>query len=114
MDVEVTMQATWTYNTYDIREGLKPGSDIFRFFMSVFENGEKKCNFCVWIKDDALARFDPSKDFEAIVSHGKAQWHQWVKQKLDDGDFRNRALKFEKNGQKEIDLSAMNHHVGVD
>ena len=108
------MQANWTYKTYEIREGLKPGSDTFRFFISVFENGEKKCNFCVWIKDDALARFDPSKDFETIVTHGKAEWHQWVKQKLDDGDYRNRALRFDKAGREEINLADMKTHVAVD
>ena len=71
------------------------------------DGDEKKCNFCVWIVDDALTRFDPSKDFNTIVTSRKDAWHKWVKEKIDDGDLRNRALKFEKAGQREIDLSEM-------
>ena len=105
------METTWTYKNFEIREGLKPGSKTFRYFFKVLEGGEKKCNYCVWIVDDALTRFDPSKDFNAIVASRKAAWHQWVKEKIDGGDFRNRALKFEKTGEQEINLSEMSEHV---
>ena len=64
--------------------------------------------------DDALSQFDPSKDFNAIVSSRKATWHQWVKEKIDGGDFRNRALKVGKAGQQEINLSDMSEHVKPD
>ena len=107
------MQNTWTYKNYEIKEGLKPGSKIFRYFFRVLEGGEKKCNYCVWILDDALTRFDPSKDFNAIVASRRAAWHQWVKEKIDGGDFRNRALKFEKAGEQEINLSEVSEHVSV-
>jgi len=105
------MQSAWTYKSFEIREGLKPGSRTFRYFFKVLESGERKCNYCVWIVDDALTRFDPSKDFNAIVASRKAAWHQWVKEKIDGGDFRNRALKFEKTGEQEINLSEMSEHV---
>lgn len=105
------MQNTWTYKNFEIREGLKPGSKKFRYFFKVLEGGEKKCNYCVWIVDDALTRFDPSSDFNAIVASHKAVWHQWVKEKIDGGDFRSRALKVEKAGQQEINLSEMQAHV---
>ena len=108
------MQQTWSYKNYDIKEGLKPGSEQFRYFFAVSEKGEKKCNYCVWIVDDALPRFNPSKDFGAIVSSEKDAWHAWVKQKIDAADFKNRALKFEKSGEKEIDLSEMEEHVKMD
>jgi hypothetical protein len=80
----------------------------------VSESGEKKCNYCIWIADDALSRFDSSRDFSSIVSSQIENWHDWVKEKIDDADFRNRALKFEKTGQKEIDLSEMTEHVDMD
>ena len=108
------MQTTWTYKKYEIKEGLKPGSKSFRYFFRILESGEKKCNYCVWIVDDALIRFDPSKDFDAIVASRKTIWHQWVKEKIDGGDFRNRALKLEKSGQQEINLSDISEHVTPD
>ena len=105
------MQPTWTYKNYEIKEGLKPGSKAFRYFYKVLENGEKKCNYCVWIVDDALTRFDSSKDFNAIVDSRKAAWQEWVKEKIDGSDFRNLALKLGKEGQQEINLSDMSDHV---
>ncbi len=108
------MQPTWTYKNYEIKEGLKPGSKSFRYFFKVLENGEKKCSYCVWIVDEALTRFHPSKDFNGIVESCKATWHQWVKDKIDSNDLRNRALKLEKEGQQEINLSDMSDHVTLD
>ena len=108
------MQKTWSHNNYEIKEGLKPGSSQFRYFFAVSESGEKKCNYCVWIMDEALSRFDQSKDFNSIVSSQKKIWHEWVKEKIEASDFRNRALKFEKTGKKEIDLSEMTEHVTMD
>ena len=108
------MQNPWTYKNFEISEGLKPGSKTFRYFFKVLESGQKKCNYCIWIVNDALTRFDPSKDFNAIVASRKDTWHQWVKAKIDGGDFRNRALKFEKAGEQEINLSDMSDHVTPD
>lgn len=108
------MDSTWTYKNFEIREGLKPGSKTFRYFFKVLESGEKKCNYCVWIVDDALTRFDPSKDFNAIVTCRKDSWHQWVKAKIDASDFRDRALKIEKSREQEIDLSNHSEHVTLD
>ena len=112
--MEYNMQTTWTYKDYEIEEGLKPGSKIFRYFFKVLENGEKKCKYCIWIVDDALARFDSSKDFNTIVASHKADWQQKVKEKIDGGDFRNRALKFGKESEEEINLSDMTDHVTPD
>ena len=108
------MQKTWSYKNYEIKEGLKPGSSQFRYFFSVSESGEKKCNYCVWIADDAISRFDQSKDFNSIVYFQAETWQEWVKEKIDAADFRNRVLKFEKAGEKEIDLSEMAQHVTMD
>jgi hypothetical protein len=105
------MQQPWTYKTFEIKEGLKPGSKIFRYFFRVFEGDQKKCNYCVWIVDDALVRFDPDGDFNTIAETQRAVWHQWIKKKIDSGDFRNRALKYEKTGEQEINLSEMSQHV---
>lgn len=104
------MQETWAYRNYEIKAGLKPGSKTFRYFFKVFDGSEKKCNFCVWIMDEALAGFDSSRDFDTIVASQKATWHQWVKDKIDGGDFRNRALKIEASGEQEINLSEMSAH----
>ena len=61
-----------------------------------------------------MSRFDPAKDFNSIVSSQIETWHEWVKEKIDAADFRNRALKFEKTGEKEIDLSQMAEHVRME
>jgi hypothetical protein len=108
------MQKSWSYKNYEIKEGLKPGSSQFRYFFVVSESGAKKCNYCVWIVDDALSRFDPAKDFNSIVSSQIETWQEWVKEKIDAAEFRNRALKFEKTSEKEIDLSEMTEHVTMD
>ena len=108
------MKNTWTYKSHEIQEGLKPGSKTFRYFFKILENGEKKCNYCVWIADDALGKFDPSKEFDGIIASNKAAWHQWVKEKIDNADFRNRALKLDLDGQHEINLSDMTDHIKPD
>ncbi|WP_372678963.1 hypothetical protein [Desulfosarcina sp.] len=108
------MQNAWNYKKFEIQEGLKPGSKTFRYFFKVLDSGQKKCNYCVWILDDALTRFDASKDFNAIVASRRDAWHEWVKAKIDDGDFRNRALKIEQSGEQEINLSDLSDHVTVD
>ena len=66
------------------------------------------------IAEDALGQFDPSKEFDAIVASRKTAWHQWIKGKIDDGDFQNRALKFEKEGHQEINLSDLKEHIKPD
>lgn len=108
------MQDKWTYKNFEIQEGLKPGSKMFRYFFMVSEKGEKKCNYCVWIVDEALDRFDPSGDFNAIAASRKASWQGWVREKIDGGDFRNRALKYEKAGEREINFSEMKAHVQME
>ncbi|MFH1249612.1 MAG: hypothetical protein V1715_00745 [bacterium] len=108
------MQKKWTYKNYEIEEGLKPGSATFRYFFAVSEKGKKKSNYCVWIKDDALFRFDQSKDFDTIISSQRENWEKWIKGKIDARDFQSRALKFDKTGETEINLSEMNGHVTMD
>ena len=108
------MEKTWSYKNCEIKEGLKPGSSQFRYFFAVSEGGEKRCNYCVWIVDEALSRFDQSKDFNSIVASQIETWHEWVKGKIAASDFRNRAIKFEKTGKKEINLSEMAQHVTME
>ena len=108
------MEKKWSYKGYEIEAGLKPGSTHFQYFFSVFKDNEKKCNYCVWIEDDALSRFDQKEDFEAIVAAKGEEWEGWVESHIDDGDFQSRVLKFEKGGKKEIDLSEMREHLSMD
>jgi hypothetical protein len=108
------MQKKWTYKNYEIEEGLKPGSQKFRYFFVVSEEGMKKSKYCVWIKDEALFRFDQSGNFDTIVSSQREKWIKWIKEKIDAQDFQNRALKFDKTGETEINLSEMNEHVTMD
>ena len=108
------MQKQWTYKNYEIQEGLKPGTKTFRYFFLVFENGIKKSNYCVWIKDDTLSRFDKSKNFDSIITSQRKNWSKWIKGKIDAQDFQNRALKYDKTGETEINLAEMNEHVTMD
>ena len=98
---------TWTYHDLQVEEGLKPTGEHFQYFFLVSEGGEKKCNYCVWIDDDALSRFAPSRAFEEIASSQREDWSQWVQGKIDQGDFRDLVLKLEKTGQKEVKLGEM-------
>ena len=108
------MEKEWEYKNLKVKAGLKPGSKHFQYFFVVSEGDRKKCNYCVWIEDEALSDFDAAKSFETIVaSHGEA-WNQWVKEKIDGSDFRNVVLKFDKNGKQEIDLKEMDKKLSMD
>ena len=107
------MENEWSYKNYQIRDGLKPGSPHFQYFYVVSEQATKKCNYCVWIVDEALTRFDQSKDFASIVSSKRETWNTWVKGKIDAGDFGNKVLKYDRDGEKEIELSEMTAHLSM-
>lgn len=108
------MQKTWSYKNFEISEGLKPGSTTFRYFFAVSGKGGVKCHYCVWIADEALSRFDSSKNFEAILSAHRETWRRWVEEKIDAADFRSRALKFDRSGEQEINLSDMKQHIAME
>jgi hypothetical protein len=108
------MENKWVYKNYEIKEGLKPGAKHFQYFYLVTEGGEKKCNYCVWIEDDALSRFDPSKNFDTVVASQREDWNKWVKEKIDADDFRNVVLKVEEEGQREVDLAEMGKHLSME
>jgi len=108
------MNKQWKYNNYEIQEGLKPGSNKFRYFFIVSENNKKKSNYCVWIKDEALSHFDESNNFDTIISSQRENWIDWIKEKIDTQDFQNRALVFDKAGKTEINLSEMDAHITMD
>jgi len=108
------MENQWSYKNCHIKDGQKPESKHFQYYYVVSEGSQKKCNYCVWIVDEALSRFDKSRDFSAIASTQRAVWNKWVKGKIDAGDFRNKVLKFEKDGEKEIDLSEMAESLSMD
>ena len=107
------MENEWSYKKYQIRDGLKPGSPHFQYFYVVSEQAKKKCNYCVWIVDEALTRFDQSGDFASIVFSQKEIWNKWVKGKIDAGDFGNKVLKYDRDGEKEIELSEMTAHLSM-
>ena len=107
------METKWTYKNYEIREGLKPGSSKFQYFFIVSEKDIKKSRYCVWIKDDALSRFDQSQNFDTIIASQRNSWERWIKEKIDAEDFQNLALKFDKTGKTEIKLSEMKEHVTI-
>jgi hypothetical protein len=97
----------WQHRNVEIEEGLKPGSKHFQYFFLVKEGGKKKCNFCIWIDDESLPHFAPTKDFQAIAYSLREEWKKWVEEKIDQGDFRNLVLKLEKKGSRVINLSEM-------
>jgi hypothetical protein len=107
------MENKWSYKDLQIRDGLKPGSPHFQYFYVVSEQEKKKCNYCVWIVDEALTRFDQSRDFASIVSSQREIWNKWVKGKIDAGDFGNKVLKYDSDGEKEIELSEMTTHLSM-
>lgn len=107
------MEKEWSYKNYQIKDGLKPDSKHFQYFYVVSEQGKKKCHYCVWITDDALPRFDPSLNFDSIVSSQREGWNQWVKENIDLGALESKALKIEQTGEKEIELSDMPDHFSI-
>jgi hypothetical protein len=108
------MNDQWSYGDFIIKEGLKPKSEHFQYFFIVSRSGEKKCRYCVWIEDDALSRFDTAKDFNSIVDSMRAEWQKWVMEKLDQSDFRDLVLRFDKAGNSEIDLMEMNERLSME
>jgi hypothetical protein len=108
------MENEWSYKSLRVKEGLKPGSKHFQYFFVVSEGEQKKCNYCVWIEDEVLSRFDSSKDFKAILDSHRGDWSKWVKEKIDQKDFRNVVLKFDKGGHKEMDLNKMDKKLSME
>jgi hypothetical protein len=105
------MEKEWSYKSLTIKEALKPGSKHFQYFFVVSEGEHKKCNYCVWIEDEALSRFNASRNFKVIIESHQGDWSKWVKDKIDQKDFRNMVLKFDKEGQKEVDLDKMDEKL---
>ena len=103
----MTTGKTWSYKDFQIDEGFKPQSKHAQYFFIVSKNGEKKCNYCVWIDDDHLRQLTSSSGTERAISLKREEWSKWVQTKIDEGDFRNLVLKLEKEGQKEIDLDKL-------
>jgi len=108
------MENHWSYKGYAIRDGLKPESKRFQYFYVVSEQAKKKANYCVWIVNDALTRFHETGDFDSIISSQREIWNEWVKKKIDAGDFDNRVLKYDRDGETEIDLSEMTSHLSME
>jgi hypothetical protein len=108
------MGKEWSYKSLRVKEGLKPGSKHFQYFFVVSEGEQKKCNYCVWIEDEALSGFDASRDFKAILESHRGDWSNWVKEKIDQKDFRNVVLKFDKQGQNEMDLNKMDKKLSME
>jgi hypothetical protein len=98
---------SWSYKEHEIKEGLKPKGRHFQYFFVVSKKGEKRCNYCVWIDDANLTHFSASRSFDEILSSRREEWVQWVRQKIDQEDFRNIAWKLEKTGKKEIKLEEL-------
>jgi len=107
------MKDQWSYKSLSVREGLKPGSKHFQYFFVVSEGEQKKCNYCVWIEDEVLSDFDPKGDFNAIFEAHRGDWAQWVKEKIDQKDFRNMVLKFGREGHEEMDLNKMEEKLSM-
>ncbi len=108
------MENRWKYKEFEVWENLKPGSKHFQYFFVVKEKGQKKCNYCVWIEDEALSRFSASKNFKAILDSHRGDWSQWVKEKIDQKDFRNMVLMFDKEGHKEMDLDKLDKKLSME
>ncbi len=108
------MEQEWSYKSYDIKDGLKPGSKHFQYFYVVSEEGKKRTNYCVWIEDEALPGFGKSGDFESIVSARKESWDEWVRGKIDEEDFGSKVLRYGPEGVTEIELSEMSAHLSMD
>jgi hypothetical protein len=111
---EKRMENEWSYKNLSVKEGLKPGSKHFQYFFVVSEGGQKKCNYCVWIEDEALSRFSALKNFKAILDSHRGDWDKWVKEKIDRKDFRNMVLMFDKEGHKEMDLDKMDKKLRME
>jgi hypothetical protein len=107
------MENEWIYKDYRIRDGLKPGSPHFQYFYVLSDQGGEKCNYCVWIVDEALTRFDQSGDFNSIASSQRETWNKWVRGRIDAGDFSNKVLKYDRDSEKEIELSEMTTHLSM-
>ena len=108
------MEHEWSYKSLSVKEGLKPGSKHFQYFFVVSEGEEKKCNYCVWIEDEAMSRFDASRDFKAILDSHRGDWNKWVKEKIDQKDFRNMVLMFDKEGHKEVDIEKVDKKLSME
>jgi hypothetical protein len=111
---EMTKSRIWSYKNLGIKEGLKPKSKHFQYFFVVSEKGKKRCNYCVWVDGRDLSRFSSSGSFEEIVSSQREEWSQWVREKIDQKDFRNLVWKLEEEGPREINLEDLSEKLEPD
>jgi len=107
------MENTWYHKSYQIKDGLKPGSPQFQYFYIVSEQGNTRCHYCVWITDEALTHLDTSRNFDAIVASRRESWNQWVKDNIDQGMLESKVLKIDPNGESEVALADMPDHFKV-
>ncbi len=107
------MDNQWSYKGYG---SAKPeaGKQAFSVLLCCLRREKEECHYCVWIVDEALTRFDRSGDYASIVSSQRDKWNKWVEAKIDSGDFGNKVLKYDPDGEKEIDLSEMTAHLSMD
>jgi hypothetical protein len=68
----------------------------------------------VWIDDDHLGHFSASKSFDDIISSQREQWVQWVRKKINQGNFRDLVWRFGKTGQQEVNLEDLDEDLKPD
>jgi len=104
---QMAQEKKWTYNNFQIKEGMKPQAAHLQYFFVVSQEGKKKCSYCVWVDDEVLGCCSDIGNHEEVAASKREEWSRWVKRKIDKKDFRNLVLKIDKTGQSEINLSEM-------
>jgi uncharacterized protein len=102
---------TWEYKGCVVDEGFKPElGEHFQYFLRVFKGDERLFRYCIWTSKEAIpARWpdlDPDTDAgqAALEEHMRAEGHERVQQKIDEGAFENWLLNLRADGEEEVIL----------
>lgn len=98
------MEKLSSYKEFTIKEGIKPDSETFQYYFTVYKEDEKKAHFCVWIKDEVLKKAQE-------IEKARNNWFKWVVKKIDEGDFKNTVLKIVEDRIEEIDLDQLDEKI---
>jgi hypothetical protein len=105
----------WEYEGYAVEEGFKPEPrDRFQYFFRVLKGDERVFRYCIWTSKKAVGGRWPELDLGTEAGRAgleerlRAEGHERVRAKIDEGAFENWLLDLRADGEEEVILEEKN------